>query len=121
AVVVGPSDDPMLQDDPYLGINDPAIRKQAKEIAGSETDRAVIARRLRDWVHARITRPGSAGVRRTAKEIMEHQDGVCREYTTLFGALARAAGIPTRLCGGFEYSNGEFRWHAWNECRLTHN
>ena len=50
---------------------------------------------------------------------MEHWDGVCREYATLFAALARAAGIPTRLCGGVVYKEGELRYHAWNECRVT--
>lgn len=118
-VVTAPSQDPALQDDAYLGINDPAIRKQAKEIAGGETDRAVIARRIHDWVQARITKFENVGTRRCAREIMENRDGVCREYATLFAALARAAGIPTRLCSGLMYTNGEFRWHAWNECRLT--
>jgi hypothetical protein len=119
AVVAGPSDDPMLQDDPYLGIGDPAIRKQAKEIAGSETDRAVIARRLRDWVHARITRPAVPGALRDAWQVMVLQAGDCRDFATLFAALARAAGIPTRVCVGLKYTIDGFRWHAWNECRLA--
>jgi transglutaminase-like putative cysteine protease len=117
-LVADPKGEPALQDAPYLGIEDPAIRRQAKEIAGEETDRAVVARKIHDWIFTHM-KYGNAGLYRSAKEILEHQDGVCRECATLFAALARAAGIPTRLCMGIVYGNGAFYWHAWNECRLT--
>jgi len=55
-----------------------------------------------------MDRAGNAGLLRTAKEIMANRDGVCREYATLFAALARAAGVPTRLCGGILYSQNAF-------------
>src|SRR5262249_38031067 len=110
---------PELEDGPYLGIDDPEIKKQAREISGSETDRAVVARKIRAWVHRHMTKPGNAGLLRSAKEIMENRDGVCREFATLFAALARAAGIPTRLCGGILYFDDAFSYHAWAECRLT--
>lgn len=114
-----PQGNPMLADAPYLGVNDPAIQKQAREIVGEETDRAAIARRIRAWVHARINKPRNAGVLRSATEIMANQDGVCREFATLFTALARAAGVPTRLCGGIIYFEDAFYYHAWVECQLT--
>src|SRR5205085_3931133 len=77
-VVTRPGDDPTLQDEPLLMINDPAIRKQAKEIAGSETDRAVIARKIHDWVNTWIIDPVSTGFRRSAPEIMAHGGGAFR-------------------------------------------
>src|SRR5207245_10693588 len=90
-----------------------------REAAGGEAARPVSAGKIHPGVQARITKFESVGPHRGAREILENQDGVCREYATLFAALARAAGIPPRLCSGLMYTNGEFRWHAWNECRLT--
>jgi hypothetical protein len=108
-----------LEDAPYLGVDDPEIRKQAKELAGGETDRGVIARRVRAWVRARMQKPANVAAPRGAAEIMRSRDGVCRDYATLFAALARAAGVPTRICAGIVYFQGAFFYHAWNECRLT--
>lgn len=115
------SRDPLVQDSPYLGLTDPAIRKHAREIVGSETDRAVIARRIRAWVHSHISKPRNAGILRAAPEILVNRDGVCREYATLFAALARSTGVPTRLCGGLIYFEDGFYYHAWVECRLIDN
>jgi len=52
---------------------------------------------------------------RTAAQIMKDPRGVCRDYATLYAALARAAGIPTRVCVGMLYSSGGFWGHAWDE------
>jgi len=38
------------------------------------------------------------------------------EDVVLFGALARSAGLPTRLVGGLVYAEGRFFYHAWVEC-----
>jgi len=110
---------PDLAEGPYLGVDDPAIRKQAKELAGGETDRAVIARRIRAWVKAHMLKPTNVGVPRSGPEIMRSRDGVCRDYATLFAAVARAAGVPTRLCSGIVYFQDGFFYHAWVECQLT--
>ena len=40
---------------------------------------------------------------------------MCRDYATLYTALARAAGVPTRLCAGIVYADGKFFYHAWAE------
>src|SRR5947209_1869987 len=40
---------------------------------------------------------------------------VCLDYATLYAALARAAGVPTRLCAGIVYAQGKFYYHAWAE------
>jgi transglutaminase-like putative cysteine protease len=37
----------------------------------------------------------------------------------LFCALARAAGIPTRIEAGLVYMNGRFYYHAWNAVMLN--
>lgn len=110
---------PGLGDAPYLGIADPGIRKQAKELAAGEPDRVAIARKVRAWVKGHMQRPNNIGTPRSAAEIMTSRDGVCRDYATLFAAVARAAGVPTRICSGIVYFQDGFFYHAWVECQLA--
>jgi len=109
---------PGLGDAPYLGIADPAVRKQAEALAAGEKDRALIARRVRAWVKGHMQKPNNIGTPRAAAEILASRDGVCRDYATLFAAVARAAGVPTRICSGTIYFDGGFYFHAWVECQL---
>lgn len=109
---------PGLGDATYLAINDPAIRKQAQILAEGATDRAIVARRARAWVHGHMQKPSNIGTPRSAVEIMSSREGVCRDYASLFAAVARAAGVPTRLCSGIVYFQGSFFYHAWVECQL---
>ena len=49
--------------------------------------------------------------------------GDCNEHTTLYTALARSVGLPTRLAAGIVYSesifaDGAFYYHAWPEVWL---
>jgi transglutaminase-like putative cysteine protease len=108
-----------LGDAPYLGVDDPAIRKQAKDVVGAERSRTAIARRLRAWVKGHMQKPNNVGTPRSAAEILRSRDGVCRDYATLFAALARAVGVPTRVCSGIVYFEDSFFYHAWVECQLT--
>jgi transglutaminase-like putative cysteine protease len=39
--------------------------------------------------------------------------GDCNEHSTLFVALCRAAGIPSKLCADIVYNQGSFYYHAW--------
>lgn len=115
-----PGDDtPGLGDAVYLGLDDPQIRSRAKELVQKETDRGIVARRIRSWVNGHMKKPNNVGTPRSAGEIMRSRDGVCRDYATLFTAVARAAGLPTRVCSGLIYHEGAFFYHAWVECRLT--
>ncbi len=108
-----------LDDAAYLGLDDPEIRRQASELAKGAGDRLTLARRVRAWVHQHMQKPTNIGTPRSAAEIMRSREGVCRDYATLFAALGRAAGLPTRLCTGMLYQNDGFYYHAWVECRLT--
>jgi transglutaminase-like putative cysteine protease len=105
-------------DAPYLGITDPTVVAKAAELAAGEKDRAVLARRVRAWVKGHMQKPNNVGTPRSAAEIMRSRDGVCRDYATLFAAVARAAGVPTRVCSGIVYMNDSFFYHAWVECQL---
>lgn len=110
---------PGLGDAPYLSLTDPTIQKQAKALAEGAPDRATVARRTRAWVRGHMKKPSNIGTPRSAVEIMANRDGVCRDYATLFAAVARAAGVPTRICSGIVYFDTGFFYHAWVECQLT--
>ena len=50
--------------------------------------------------------------------MLENRTGDCNEFTTLYVALARAAGLPARTVAGLLYVNGRFYYHAWPEVYL---
>lgn len=106
---------PYLGKAAYLETDDSSIRETAAKLRGNETNLYVIAASIRDWVHSSMTPDASIGVVRSAKDVYDRRRGVCRDYATLYTALARAAGIPTRLCAGIVYSDGKFFYHAWAE------
>ncbi|HZP80876.1 MAG TPA: transglutaminase-like domain-containing protein [Chthonomonadaceae bacterium] len=106
---------PYLQKAAYLDTDDPAIQKTALALRGQEKNLYRIACRLRDWVHKNMTPDPSIGVPRSASDIFGRRRGVCRDYATLYATLARAAGVPTRLCSGIVYADGRFFYHAWAE------
>jgi transglutaminase-like putative cysteine protease len=45
--------------------------------------------------------------------------GDCNEHTALYVALARAAGIPSRIAVGLVHVRGAFYYHAWPEVYLA--
>jgi len=54
----------------------------------------------------------------SALHVLHTRTGDCNEHTQLFVAIARAAGIPTRIAAGLAYVDGKFYYHAWPEVRL---
>ena len=47
---------------------------------------------------------------------LESLSGDCTEHTVLFIALARAAGIPARICSGIAFAQQDaFYYHFWAE------
>jgi transglutaminase-like putative cysteine protease len=55
----------------------------------------------------------------SAAKVLESRRGDCNEFTTLYVALARAAGLPARTVAGLIYLNGRFYYHAWPEVYLA--
>jgi transglutaminase-like putative cysteine protease len=100
---------------PYLDMD----RAEVKQLARSLRDVRSATRtasRIRAWIRRNLTPDYSIGVPRSATDVLRTKSGVCRDYATLFGAVARAAGVPTRLVGGIVYADGRFFYHAWVEC-----
>ncbi len=102
---------------PFVESDDPAIRAEARRIAGDATDPRTVARRLVAWVHTAVEKTPSVTVP-SAREVLASRRGDCNEHAVLLAALARAAGIPARIIAGAVYANDGFYYHAWNELWL---
>jgi hypothetical protein len=108
---------PELAAEPLLQVNEREIVALAVRIAGDERDPRVVAERINRWVHDSITKEITVTLP-SALQVLRTRRGDCNEHTQLFVALARAAGIPTRIATGLAYVNGKFYYHAWPEVRL---
>jgi hypothetical protein len=108
-----------LQPEPLLQADHPEIIKQAAAIVGDNTHSWEKALKIQEWMAAniqsefRITLP-------SALEVLQTGKGDCNEQSALFAALARAAGIPVRICTGLVYQRSAFYYHAWNEVLVSH-
>ncbi len=92
----------------------PKIRGAARRAAGGAKDSLSAARALASWVGRTVKRQTVAGVP-SALETLEARVGDCNEHSTLFAAMGRAVGIPTRIVSGLVFDKGRFGYHAWNE------
>lgn len=109
---------PLLEPQPFVQSNDPAIKAKAAELRGSETDSLAVARILARFVDEHIDRaettPDAGTGYASAKEVFERRTGDCTEHAVLLVALLRAAGIPAQLAGGaLGTESGAFVRHAW--------
>lgn len=110
----GPAFAPYLESTPLIQSDDPAIVAQARRIIGDDTNSWRAAKRIRAWVYDNIEKELVASIP-SAVEVLEVRQGDCNEHTTLFTALARAVGIPTRVAVGIVYNGGRYFYHAWPE------
>jgi hypothetical protein len=105
-----------LRCDALVQCDQPPIRDLAAAIVRGETDpwrRAVLIER---WVHDHVVKKPVPALP-SALDVLATREGDCTEHTVLFTALARAAGIPTRMAAGLVWSDevGAFAYHAWPE------
>lgn len=113
--VTGEKWEPYLASTTYIQSGSPDMRNQAQAIVGSEKNIYLAASLIRKWINQRMKPRSDMGILRPADDVLTDRSGVCRDYAVLFAALARAAGIPTRLAGGLIYSRGGFYYHVWDE------
>ncbi|MCX7962816.1 MAG: transglutaminase-like domain-containing protein [Burkholderiales bacterium] len=94
---------------------DPEIRRLAAEIVGEAAGEAERLARIVRWMDAHIEKAPFDVF--SARDVLERRRAECQGHAWLFAALARAAGIPTRVVNGLAYSEdfGGFLFHAWNE------
>lgn len=105
-----------LGSDMFVQTAHPRIREMALQIAGDTGSDWEMAVRINDWLYENITKRNVLSVP-SALTVLETKEGDCNEHTVLFTALARAAGIPTRIAIGLAWSPTmkAFGYHAWPE------
>jgi hypothetical protein len=101
--------------------DDGGIRALAQNItAGAQTPfervalLAIYVNRNMEYVDSMV------GQEKDAVWVKNNMRGVCTEYSTLFTALARSIGIPTRYLSGYVYSDKFKAWmgHSWTEAYI---
>ena len=101
----------------------PKIIEKASELAAGESDYYAVVFRMADYVKENVDYDLSTLNIKASKKasfVLARKDGVCDEITTLFMALLRAVGIPTRFVSGIAYTESpQFpqNWgaHGWAE------
>jgi transglutaminase-like putative cysteine protease len=104
-----------LSEAAYIEPDDLKIKAAAVHIVGGEKNAFKAASLIRDWVSENMQTNADIGVIRSSTEILNARTGVCRDYAVLYTALARAAGIPTKIVTGMIYWKDGFYYHAWVE------
>ena len=102
-----------LAADSFVQSDDPDIQEQAARLT-TDLPPPEAARAITNWVYEKVRKTPTLSVP-SAREVLEQMAGDCNEHTVLFTALARASGIPTRMCTGLAFSAGQFYYHAWPE------
>jgi transglutaminase superfamily protein len=105
-----------LAPEPLIQSHDPRIAAQVRRVIDRERSPSRVAELLTHWVHGAVRRDRTAaGGVPSAVKVLESGRGDCNEAATLFVALARSTGLPSRTVAGLIYLNGRFYYHAWAE------
>ncbi len=92
--------------------DDSVIVSMALSLTDGSADSWEAARRIASFVDTSVENSPTVSLP-SAVDVMENLRGDCNEHTILTVALARAAGLPARICAGIVYLNGSFGYHAW--------
>ena len=103
-----------LADSPFAQSKNPEIVNLANTIIGNEKNSLTAGRLLWAWVFKNIEKTPSITIP-SAVDIFKTRKGDCNEHTVLYTALARAAGLPTKINVGLVYKDKRFYYHAWPE------
>ena len=99
----------------YIQANHPDIQAKTEEILENEVNSWRAAEKLCRWVYASISDKKMSGGFASSLTALQSLSGDCTEHTVLFIALARAAGIPARICSGIVFAKDAFYYHFWPE------
>lgn len=88
-----------LASERFIEVDDPRIRAQASVLRGATASDT--ARAIYEWVRQNMRYAGYLADDMGALQALLQLRGDCTEYADLVVALARAAGIPARMVGGY--------------------
>jgi len=110
-----------LADEDKYRLNDPVIRNAVKEAVGANNNPYWIARNIFDYLREKLfyKRIGGWDI---APTVLSRGSGSCSEYTFVYIAMCRAAGLPARFAGSVvvrgEDASFDFVYHRWVEVYL---
>lgn len=96
----------------FIQSDNQSIIHQANLIIKGVEDDSLKTVKLVDWIYINIEKDFAISIP-SAAEVLRVRRGDCNEHSALFTAMARAAGIPTKICLGIVYSKDMFYYHAW--------
>jgi transglutaminase-like putative cysteine protease len=100
---------------------DPIVRRLADTIAGGTASAEERIARILQWLDQNIEKAPIDVF--SAVDVLQQRRAECQGHAYLYTALARAAGVPTRMVNGLVYSE-EFRgflYHSWAESLVGDN
>ena len=96
-------DDIYLSPSSGIESNSAEVIAYAKEIAGTETNPYILARKAFADINLYLTYVQGENANKGALNALRTGEGVCEDYTDLFIAVMRALGIPARKQTGYIY------------------
>ncbi len=104
----------------YVDSNNSDIVDLAAAIAPADLSSREKLENIHSWVTNNIVYDYDAYLRKdvqliTASQVLRDRKGLCRDFSFLFAALARAADLPAKVVYGEAESGNSWELHAWNE------
>ena len=107
-----------LIDENKYQYHNPVIQKAVKQAVGNEQNVYWIVRKIFDYVREHMYYERSGGWN-TAPTVLARGNGSCSEYSFVFIAMCRAAGVPARYVGSVAFRGEETSmddvYHRWVE------
>lgn len=102
-----------LESSAYIQCTDRRIIGKARELLGNENNATSAVAKLVSGVYNLLEKNPTASLP-SALDVLQMKKGDCNEHSILFAALARAAGIPTKIYVGLVNLDGyAYYYHAW--------
>lgn len=110
-----------LQDDEKYQLKHPVILQAVKEAVGNESNPYWIARKIYNFLMPRMYYEMTGGWN-TSPTVLKRGNGSCSEYTFVYIAMCRAAGLPARYVGSMVVRGDDASYddvfHRWVEVYL---
>lgn len=109
----------------YVNCDNTAVIKLATALTNDNMTDMQKVKAIHSWVTKNIKYDtdayysGKIGLY-SATDVINRKVGTCRDYSFAFAALARAAGVETRVVYGDAWSSSQKKYekHAWNEANV---